>query len=84
MSDDVGNGAAEEPVSDLTLGDVLAEAAAGLPGVTAGTSGQSWRIRWTASWENDITRTHGRPGAGVRSSPNSPSTRASCRSTWPA
>jgi hypothetical protein len=40
MSDDVGNGAAGEPVSDLTLADVLAEAAAGLQGVTAGTSGQ--------------------------------------------
>ena len=39
MSDDVGNGASQEPVSDLTLADVLAEAAAGLPGVTAGTSG---------------------------------------------
>ena len=40
MSDDVGNGAAEEPGSDLTLADELAEAVAGLQGVTAGTSGQ--------------------------------------------
>jgi hypothetical protein len=39
MSGDVGNGATGEPVSDLTLADVLAEAAAGLQGVTASTSG---------------------------------------------
>jgi hypothetical protein len=39
MSNEVGSRAAEEPVSDLTLAEVLAEAAAGLPGVAAGTSG---------------------------------------------
>jgi hypothetical protein len=39
MSNDVANGAAGEPVADLTLADVLAEAATGLQGVTAETSG---------------------------------------------
>ena len=51
---------------------------------TAGTCGASCRIRWTASCENDITRTQWSSGLRGVSRSNSASTRASWRSTRPA